>query len=41
MRSLDPAQLRMLVDYESAHQGRAAVVTMLERRIAKVEGDER
>jgi hypothetical protein len=40
MRSLDPAQLRMLVDYERAHQGRAAVVTMLERRIAKVEGDE-
>ncbi|MGD0686707.1 MAG: hypothetical protein ABSA03_16540 [Streptosporangiaceae bacterium] len=40
MRSLDPAQLRSLVRYESAHQGRAGVLTMLERRIAKVEGGE-
>lgn len=40
MRSLDAAQLRALVDYESAHAGRAAVLAMFERRIAKLEGGE-
>jgi hypothetical protein len=40
MRNLDPAQLRALVDYEAAHQGRPAVLAMFERRIAKVEGGE-
>ena len=36
LRNLDQAQLRVLVDYERAHAGRAAVVTMFERRIAKL-----
>ena len=40
MRNLDPAQLRVLVGYESAHAGRAAVLAMFERRIAKIEGGE-
>ena len=40
MRSLNPAQLRALVDYERAHDGRDAVLAMFERRIAKVEGGE-
>ena len=40
MRSLDTAQLRALVDYESTHAGRAAVLAMFERRIAKLEGGE-
>jgi hypothetical protein len=40
MRSLNPAQLRTLADYERAHEGRDAVLAMLERRIAKVEGGE-
>ncbi len=40
MRSLDVAQLRALVDYESAHAARPAVLAMFERRIAKVEGGE-
>jgi hypothetical protein len=40
MRGLDLAQLHALVDYESAHAGRAAVLAMFERRIAKVEGGE-
>jgi hypothetical protein len=37
MRVLDPAQLRALIDYENAHAGRANVVSMFERRIAKIE----
>lgn len=37
MRVLDPAQLRTLIDYENSHAGRADVVGMLERRIAKIE----
>jgi hypothetical protein len=40
MRSLTPAQLRGLVDYERAHEGRDGVLAMLERRIAKIEGGE-
>jgi hypothetical protein len=39
LRNLDPAQLRALVDYEKAHAGRADVLTMFERRIAKLESD--
>jgi hypothetical protein len=40
MRSLNPAQLRALIDYERAHEGRDAVLAMYERRIAKIEGGE-
>jgi hypothetical protein len=39
LRNLDPAQLRTLIDYEKAHAGRADVLTMFERRIAKLESD--
>ena len=38
MRALDAGQLRVLVTYERAHQDRSNVVTMFERRIAKLEG---
>ena len=37
LRVLDAAQLRTLLHYEHAHQGRADVITMFERRIAKLE----
>jgi hypothetical protein len=37
LRNLDVTQLRQLVKYESAHAGRADVITMFERRIAKLE----
>jgi hypothetical protein len=40
MRGLNPAQLRALADYEGAHEGRAAVLAMFERRITKVESGE-
>jgi len=40
LRNLDPSQVRALLDYEKANAGRAAVVTMFERRIAKLESDE-
>ena len=40
MRALDPAQLRVLVDYENGHAARASVVAMFERRIAKIEAGE-
>jgi hypothetical protein len=40
MRGLDTDQLRVLVSYERAHEDRANVITMLERRIAKLEGAE-
>jgi hypothetical protein len=40
MRSLNAAQLQVLIDYESSHAGRAAVLAMFERRIAKVDGGE-
>jgi hypothetical protein len=36
LRNLDAAQLRVLVKYEQAHEARAAVLTMFERRIAKL-----
>jgi outer membrane biosynthesis protein TonB len=40
LRNLDPAQLRVLIDYEKAHAGRADVLTMFERRIAKIANDD-
>ena len=40
LRNLDPSQVRTLLDYEKANAGRADVVTMFERRIAKLESDE-
>src|SRR5487761_430531 len=40
MRSLDTGQLRVLIEYERAHEGRTNVITMFERRIAKLEGAE-
>jgi hypothetical protein len=40
LRNLDPSQVRALLDYEKAHAGRAPVVTMFERRIAKLESGE-
>jgi hypothetical protein len=40
LRALDTAQLRDLLDYERAHASRANVITMFERRIAKLEGTE-
>jgi hypothetical protein len=40
LRNLDPSQVRTLLDYEQANAGRAAVLTMFENRIAKLESDE-
>jgi hypothetical protein len=40
LRNLDPAQLRELLAYERANAARPAVVSMFERRIAKLEGGE-
>ena len=37
LRNLDVAQVRQLADYERAHAARADVLTMYERRIAKLE----
>jgi hypothetical protein len=37
LRVLDVAQVQTLLDYEKAHQSRADVVTMFERRITKLE----
>jgi hypothetical protein len=37
LRNLDPSQVRSLLDYEKANAGRPAVLTMFERRIAKLE----
>jgi hypothetical protein len=39
LRNLDVAQLRQLIDYERAHEARADVIAMFERRIAKLEAD--
>jgi hypothetical protein len=36
LRYLDAAQLRILVEYERSHAGRAAIVTMFERRMARL-----
>ena len=40
LRALDAAQVRDLLDYERAHASRANVITMFERRLAKLEGTE-
>ena len=37
LRNLDVAQLRQLTDYERAHEARADVIAMFERRVAKLE----
>ncbi len=37
LRFLDPAGVRTLLEYEKAHQGRAAVITMFERRLSKLD----
>jgi hypothetical protein len=37
LRNLDQSQVRVLLDYEKAHAGRPDVLTMYERRIAKLE----
>ena len=37
LRFLDAAGVRTLLEYEKAHQGRAAVITMFERRINKLD----
>jgi hypothetical protein len=40
LRNLDLSQVRVLLEYEKDHAGRAAVLTMFERRIAKLESGE-
>jgi hypothetical protein len=37
LRNLDVAQLRQLIEYESAHADRTDVIAMFERRIAKLQ----
>ena len=37
LRNMDVAQLRQLAEYERAHAGRADVIAMFERRIAKLQ----
>ena len=39
LRNLDQSQVQALLDYEKAHAGRADVLTMFERRIAKLESN--
>jgi hypothetical protein len=39
LRNLDVAQVRELTEYERAHAARADVLTMFERRIAKLEAE--
>ena len=39
LRNLDTAQVRQLADYEKAHAARPDVMTMFERRIAKLEAE--
>ncbi len=36
LRVLDATQVHVLLDYEKAHEGRPAVITMFERRLAKL-----
>jgi hypothetical protein len=36
LRNLSPEQLTQLIEYEKGHAGRADVITMFERRIAKL-----
>jgi hypothetical protein len=38
LRNLTTAQLRELIEYEKAHANRSDVISMFERRIAKLEG---
>lgn len=38
LRGLDAGQVRALLEYERTHAGRDNVITMFERRIAKLEG---
>jgi len=40
LRNLDIGQVRELAEYEKAHAGRADVIAMFERRIAKLEAGE-
>jgi hypothetical protein len=40
LRNLDVSQVRVLFDYEKSNAGRADVLTMFERRIAKLESGE-
>ncbi len=40
LRNLDLSQVRVLLEYEKDHSGRIAVLTMFERRIAKLESGE-
>jgi hypothetical protein len=39
LRNLDVAQVRQLAEYERAHAARADVLSMFERRIAKLEAE--
>ena len=39
LRNLDVAQVKQLADYERAHAARADVLSMFERRIAKLEAE--
>ena len=39
LRNLDVTQLRQLTEYERGHAGRAEVISMFERRIAKLEAE--
>ena len=39
LRNLDVSQVRQLAEYERAHAARAEVLTMFERRIAKLEAE--
>jgi hypothetical protein len=40
LRTLNPGQLTILIDYEKAHQGREEVIGMFERRIVKIKAGE-
>jgi len=39
LRNLDVAQVRQLTEYERAHEARADVIAMFERRVAKLEAE--
>jgi hypothetical protein len=39
LRNLDIAQLKQVADYERSHAGRAEVIAMFERRVAKLEAE--
>jgi len=39
LRNLDVTRLGELIEYERAHQARAEVIVMFERRIAKLEAE--